>query len=103
MKRKRKGKIMSFNNVKFKIGCGSKAYVLSISQNEKGDNEFALIRPSGNYVKATDWALGLVPHDYHGEVIKDWVHPLLGDGDGLVTLIELAKRYRLEAMRKVKA
>jgi len=94
---------MSFNNVRFKIGCELNAYSLSISQTKKGDNEFALISPSGDYVKATDWALGVVPHHYHGEVIKDWVHPFLDDGDGLATLIQLAKRYRLKAMRKAKA
>lgn len=85
---------MSFNNVKFTVGYGSKSCVLSISQNEKGDNEFALIMPSGNYVKATDWALGLVPHDYRGEVIKDYVSNSLIYGEGLATVIELATRYQ---------
>ena len=94
---------MSFNNVKFTIGFGAKSCVLSISQSEKGDNEFALIMPSGNYVKATDWALGLVPHDYRGEVIKDYVSPSLKYGEGLATVIELATRYQKTLLPKAKA
>lgn len=99
MKRKRKGKIMSFNNVKFDVGHGPTKCTLSISQDDKGNAEFALIDWTGDYAQATEWALGVVPHDYRGHVVKDGVHPLLSDVDGLATLIELATRWRKERLR----
>lgn len=93
---------MSFNNVKFDVGHGPTKCTLSISQDDKGNSEFALKDESEAYVQATDWALGIVPHDYRDEVIKDGVHPLLSGVDGLATLIELATRWRLNRIKFLK-